>query len=63
MSTASTNAVPVDTTSPYAASVFGAVLLGYPVIETDRFADGRRSGTDAIGIFPALGGTRVPDDD
>ncbi|MGW2051044.1 VOC family protein [Streptomyces sp. NPDC001858] len=32
------------------ASVFGAVHLGYTVIETDRFADWRRFGTDAIGM-------------
>lgn len=31
-------------------SVFGAVHLGYIVIETDRFADWRRFGTDAIGM-------------
>ncbi|WP_234538734.1 VOC family protein [Streptomyces shenzhenensis] len=31
-------------------SVFGAVHLGYLVIETDRFADWRRFGTDAIGM-------------
>ncbi|MBE8470016.1 VOC family protein [Streptomyces justiciae] len=32
------------------ASVFGAVHLGYVVIESDRFADWRRFGTDAIGM-------------
>ncbi|WP_420310200.1 VOC family protein [Streptomyces sp. YS-B37] len=32
------------------ASVFGAVHLGYVVIETDRFADWRRFGTEAIGM-------------
>ncbi|MFD7818365.1 VOC family protein [Streptomyces sp. NPDC059785] len=32
------------------ASVFGNVHLGYIVIETDRFADWRRFGTDAIGM-------------
>ncbi|MGW0886401.1 VOC family protein [Streptomyces sp. NPDC002671] len=32
------------------ASVFGAVRLGYIVIETNRFADWRRFGTDAIGM-------------
>lgn len=32
------------------ASVFGAVHLGYIVIETNRFADWRRFGTDAIGM-------------
>lgn len=31
-------------------SVFGSVHLGYVVIETDRFADWRRFGTDAIGM-------------
>jgi 2,3-dihydroxybiphenyl 1,2-dioxygenase len=31
-------------------SVFGAVHLGYIVIETDRFADWRRFGRDAIGM-------------
>ncbi|MFE5486489.1 VOC family protein [Streptomyces sp. NPDC056527] len=31
-------------------SVFGAVHLGYIVIETDRFADWRRFGADAIGM-------------
>ncbi|MGW4912721.1 VOC family protein [Streptomyces sp. NPDC004270] len=33
-----------------AASVFGSVHLGYMVIETDRFADWRRFGTEAIGM-------------
>ncbi|MCI3270771.1 MULTISPECIES: VOC family protein [Streptomyces] len=32
------------------ASVFGAVHLGYLVIETNRFTDWRRFGTDAIGM-------------
>ena len=32
------------------ASVFGNVHLGYIVIETDRFADWRRFGRDAIGM-------------
>ncbi|GGN57813.1 biphenyl-2,3-diol 1,2-dioxygenase [Streptomyces albiflavescens] len=32
------------------ASVFGSVHLGYIVIETDRFTDWRRFGTDAIGM-------------
>ncbi|MFF0729843.1 VOC family protein [Streptomyces sp. NPDC004134] len=32
------------------ASVFGAVHLGYLVIETNRFADWRRFGTEAIGM-------------
>lgn len=32
------------------ASVFGAVHLGYLVIESDRLADWRRFGTDAIGM-------------
>ncbi|MFE3033788.1 VOC family protein [Streptomyces canus] len=40
MSTAATNG----------ASVFGAVHLGYIVIETNRFTDWRRFGTDAIGM-------------
>ncbi|MBM4792685.1 VOC family protein [Streptomyces sioyaensis] len=33
-----------------APSVFGAVHLGYVVIESNRFADWRRFGTDAIGM-------------
>ncbi|ULR48539.1 VOC family protein [Streptomyces deccanensis] len=33
-----------------APSVFGAVHLGYIVIETNRFADWRRFGTEAIGM-------------
>ncbi|MEO3787997.1 VOC family protein [Actinocorallia sp. B10E7] len=38
-------------TPPLAApSVFGTVHLGYVVIETDRFTDWRRFGTDAIGM-------------
>ncbi|MFE5814793.1 VOC family protein [Streptomyces sp. NPDC056479] len=32
------------------ASVFGSVHLGYIVIETNRFTDWRRFGTDAIGM-------------
>jgi len=32
------------------ANVFGAVHLGYIVIETERFTDWRRFGTDAIGM-------------
>ncbi|UUZ58210.1 VOC family protein [Nocardioides sp. B-3] len=31
-------------------SVFGAVQLGYPVVESQRFADWRRFGADAIGL-------------
>jgi 2,3-dihydroxybiphenyl 1,2-dioxygenase len=42
--------VTTSTSTPEAASVFGAVHLGYLVIETDRFADWRRFGTDAIGM-------------
>ncbi|MEV7977561.1 VOC family protein [Streptomyces sp. NPDC086519] len=38
----------MNTNSP--RSVFGAVHLGYLVIETNRFADWRRFGTDAIGM-------------
>ncbi|MFB8062025.1 extradiol ring-cleavage dioxygenase, partial [Kitasatospora purpeofusca] len=38
------------TTAPATATVFGAVRLGYIVIETERFADWRRFGTDAIGM-------------
>ncbi|MEU6676666.1 VOC family protein [Streptomyces sp. NPDC046925] len=37
-------------TQTIAPSVFGAVHLGYLVIETNRFADWRRFGTDAIGM-------------
>ncbi|MFD7569991.1 VOC family protein [Streptomyces sp. NPDC059810] len=33
-----------------APSVFGSVHLGYVVVESDRFADWRRFGTDAIGM-------------
>ncbi|RXS87871.1 extradiol ring-cleavage dioxygenase [Streptomyces sp. TM32] len=33
-----------------APSIFGAVHLGYIVIESNRFADWRRFGTDAIGM-------------
>ncbi|MEV8544291.1 VOC family protein [Streptomyces sp. NPDC051572] len=36
--------------APDTASVFGSVHLGYIVIETERFADWRRFGTDAIGM-------------
>ncbi|MGA5448274.1 VOC family protein [Streptomyces umbrinus] len=36
--------------TPGNASVFGAVHLGYIVIETNRFTDWRRFGTDAIGM-------------
>lgn len=36
--------------SAVAPSVFGSVHLGYIVIETDRFADWRRFGRDAIGM-------------
>ncbi|WP_406118431.1 VOC family protein [Streptomyces sp. NBC_00989] len=36
--------------SALGASVFGAVHLGYLVIETERFTDWRRFGTDAIGM-------------
>ena len=35
---------------PASPSVFGAVHLGYIVIETNRLADWRRFGTDAIGM-------------
>ena len=31
-------------------SVFGNIHLGYIVIETDRFADWRRFGRDAVGM-------------
>ena len=31
-------------------SVFGNVSLGYLVVETERFADWRRFGRDAIGM-------------
>ncbi|MCD9587998.1 VOC family protein [Streptomyces sp. 8ZJF_21] len=37
-------------TASASGSVFGAVHLGYIVIETGRFADWRRFGTDAIGM-------------
>ncbi|MGW0457306.1 VOC family protein [Streptomyces tendae] len=37
------------TTAP-PSSVFGSVHLGYVVIETNRFTDWRRFGTDAIGM-------------
>ncbi|MFE4698251.1 VOC family protein [Streptomyces sp. NPDC056738] len=37
-------------TTPHAPSVFGAVHLGYIIIETNRFADWQRFGTDAIGM-------------
>ncbi|MEW1827969.1 extradiol ring-cleavage dioxygenase [Streptomyces sp. NPDC088196] len=36
--------------APDTASVFGSVHLGYIVIETQRLADWRRFGTDAIGM-------------
>ncbi|MDX6741652.1 VOC family protein [Actinocorallia sp. A-T 12471] len=36
--------------TPDTPSVFGAVHLGYLVIETERFADWRRFGADAIGM-------------
>jgi 2,3-dihydroxybiphenyl 1,2-dioxygenase len=36
--------------TPGNPSVFGAVHLGYLVIETNRFTDWRRFGTDAIGM-------------
>lgn len=36
--------------APDAASVFGSVHLGYLVIESERLADWRRFGTDAIGM-------------
>ncbi|MEV6541807.1 VOC family protein [Streptomyces sp. NPDC051665] len=36
--------------APDSASVFGSVHLGYLVIETERFADWRRFGTEAIGM-------------
>ena len=39
--------IPADLRGP---SVFGAVHLGYIVIETQRFADWHRFGTDAIGM-------------
>ncbi|MCX5372521.1 VOC family protein [Streptomyces sp. NBC_00103] len=37
-------------TTPGAPSVFGAVHLGYIIIETNRFTDWQRFGTDAIGM-------------
>jgi 2,3-dihydroxybiphenyl 1,2-dioxygenase len=40
----------MNTTTNTTSSVFGAVHLGYIVIETNRFADWRRFGTDAIGM-------------
>ncbi|MGW4493209.1 VOC family protein [Streptomyces sp. NPDC004376] len=40
----------MSTRTPATASVFGAVHLGYIIIETNRFADWRRFGTDAIGM-------------
>jgi 2,3-dihydroxybiphenyl 1,2-dioxygenase len=40
----------ITATSAVRASVFGAVHLGYIVIETNRFADWRRFGRDAIGM-------------
>ena len=33
-----------------ADSVFGKVHLGYVVIETEKFADWRRFGRDAVGM-------------
>ncbi|WP_018657936.1 VOC family protein [Actinomadura flavalba] len=43
-----------------ARSVFGAVHLGYVVIETERFTDWRRFGADAIGMHhDALGSDRM----
>lgn len=38
------------TTGATTATVFGAVHLGYVIIETNRFADWRRFGADAIGM-------------
>ncbi|MDN3028326.1 VOC family protein [Streptomyces sp. S.PB5] len=40
----------MSTAATTAPSVFGAVHLGYVVIETNRFADWRRFGADAIGM-------------
>ncbi len=40
----------VITSATHPATVFGAVHLGYIVIETNRFADWRRFGRDAIGM-------------
>ncbi|WP_225827191.1 VOC family protein [Streptomyces naphthomycinicus] len=40
----------MNTAATGTASVFGAVHLGYIIIETNRFADWRRFGTDAIGM-------------
>lgn len=40
----------MSTAATSTASVFGSVHLGYVVIETNRFADWRRFGTDAIGM-------------
>ncbi|GLP66466.1 biphenyl-2,3-diol 1,2-dioxygenase [Streptomyces sp. TUS-ST3] len=40
----------MSTAATTGASVFGAVHLGYIVIETNRFTDWRRFGTDAIGM-------------
>ncbi|MEV5013456.1 VOC family protein [Streptomyces sp. NPDC053780] len=37
-------------TTTQTSSVFGSVHLGYVVIETNRFADWQRFGTDAIGM-------------
>ncbi|MEU7212642.1 VOC family protein [Streptomyces sp. NPDC044989] len=37
-------------TTTQSSSVFGSVHLGYVVIETNRFADWQRFGTDAIGM-------------
>ncbi|MEU5893903.1 VOC family protein [Streptomyces sp. NPDC047461] len=40
----------MSTPATTTASVFGSVHLGYVVIETNRFTDWRRFGTDAIGM-------------
>lgn len=40
----------MTTTAAQPCTVFGAVRLGYIVIETDKFADWRRFGRDAIGM-------------
>ncbi|ULR53367.1 VOC family protein [Streptomyces deccanensis] len=50
MSVAAPNGGSPGSGAPYAASVFGAVHLGYLVVETERFADWRRFGTDTIGM-------------
>lgn len=41
---------PTASPSVLGSSVFGAVHLGYVAVETDRFADWRRFGGDAIGM-------------